>query len=75
MCIRDRYYSMKKEKDCYGRAVRRKVYGYSRDNIPSSIDSLLNVVNKDDDLPTFKRTTFYSSLQQALNKKWFVLIK
>ena len=38
-------------------AIRIKVHDFFRDNIPLTIDVILNVVHEDH-LPTFKRTTF-----------------
>jgi hypothetical protein len=50
-------------------AVRRKVHEfYFRNELPT-IDKVLKVVNDDDDLPTFKRTTFYKLLKE-LNFKY-----
>lgn len=45
-------------------AIRRKVHEfYFRNEIPT-IDKVLEVVNSDEHLPTFKRTTFYKLLQK-----------
>ncbi|XP_072949967.1 uncharacterized protein [Epargyreus clarus] len=44
--------------------IRRKVHMLFFDNDPPTIEKVLNLVNEDDSLPSFKRTTF----QKVLNK-------
>lgn len=45
-------------------AIRRKVHQFFFKNEVPTIDKVLEVVNADNDLPTFKRSTFYKLLKK-----------
>jgi hypothetical protein len=45
-------------------AIRRKVHSFFLQNIPPTLSAVLEKVNDDEELPNFKRTTYYTLMKE-----------